>query len=285
MERLLTAVNDAGYTFGLHVNYKDVYRHSKDWQDEAVQRNEWGEFRFHGAWMGGYSYQGIPHKMLEYYAKRDLPKLAEMGMHGFFYFDAIGGVMEESFPPGDPICRREYGEGMNAYMLEGERNFGCAGNEVSIAASLGVLTNTNIFYSGGPIKNDANGYRRNGILDHFVPVQNMVYHGLSLYGGGPEVGGIVGGGSNAKTTPEKVKEDYARHVQSRDWGGDLHYEFLTEHEEVAPGVTRSGFSDGTVTFVNRNEEAWAGEGETVPARGYVVKRPGNEAKSGVMGRR
>jgi len=285
MERLLQSVNNYCYTFGLHVNYKDVYRHSADWKDEAVQRNEWGEFRFHGAWMGGYSYQGIPHKMLEYYARRDLPKLAGMGMHGFVYFDAIGGVMEESFPPGEPVCRREYGEGMNAYMLEGERDFGCVGNEVSIAASLGVLTHTNIFYSGGPIRNDANGYRRNGILDHFVPVQNMVYHGVCLYSGGAEVGGITGGGSNAKTTPEQVKKDYERHVQSRDWGGDLHYEFFTGHEEVAPGVTRSEFSDGTVIFANRNDEDWTGGEDVVPGKGYVVKRPGEEPKSGVTARR
>lgn len=274
LRRLVRAVNDAGYTFGLHVNYKDVYRHSADWREEIVQRNEWGELRYHGAWMGGYSYQGLPQRMLEF-AQRDFPILREMGMQGFFYFDAVGGVMEETFPPGDAICRREYGEGMNAYLAEGERVFGCCGNEVSIAPSLGVLTHTNIFYPGSEAaKPDTCGYSRNGFIDHFVPAQCMVYHGLCLYSGGPEVGGMAGTEHRDKVTGEDVQADYARWRTAQARCGDLHYEFFVDHRELAPGITRSAFSDGTAILVNHTREPWTDGAVTLPARGHVVRRPG-----------
>lgn len=273
-KRLVRTVNDAGYTFGVHVNYKDVYDHSPDWRDDAIQRNEWGDFRFHGAWMGGYSYQGIPHKMHEYYVKRDLPRLRDLGLRGFFYFDAIGAVMEESFPPGEPICRREYGEGMNAYIEEGNRLFGCAGNEVSIAGSLGTIVHSNIFYAGGAVKEDASGYRRNGLLDHSVPVQHMVFHGLCLYGGGAEVGGMAGGGSWGKTTREDVEKGRRAWEQAQAWGGATHYAFFVDHRELAPGITRSAFSDGTVTLANRTETDWSDGTHTVPAKGHLVLREG-----------
>ncbi len=274
MKQLLKAIADHGYRMGLHTNYKDVYRHSADWKDDAVQRNEWGEFRYHGAWMGGYSYQGIPHKMLEYYVKRDLPKLKAMGFNGYWYFDAVGSVMEETFPPGEPICRREYGEGLNAYLSEGDRLFGCCGNELSIATSLGILANTNVSYlgGGGPVNPNYGGYARNGLLDHGVPFQHMVYHGLCFYGGGAELAGRVGMEFSRAIKKEEVETLFKRWEQHLEWRGDLDFAFFVDHSEEEPGITKSVFSDGTVIYANKTDKDWNQGGVAVPAKGHRIIR-------------
>jgi hypothetical protein len=275
-KKLVKAVYGQGYTLGLHTNYKDVYRHSPDWNEEAIQRNEWGDLRYHGAWMGGWSYQGIPHKMLELYVKRDFPKLRELGLRGFWYFDAVGSVMEETFPPGERICRREYGEGMNAYFEEANKTFGCCGNELSIAPSLGVIVNTGIQWKGGgePVSVNDNGYSIHSLLDRFVPFQFMVYHGICDYGAGPDVGGRVGTEYWKQPTGEQIEELYEQWKASQEWRGDLLFEFLTDYEQIAPGLTRSTFSDGTVIYVNRTGGKWEMNGIAVSGNGYVVKRPG-----------
>lgn len=272
MKKLIAAVYAHGYTFGLHNNYKDVYRHSEDWREDAIQVNEWGELRYHGAWMGGYSYQGLPHKMLEYYARRDFPKLRELGMRGYWYCDAIGGVMEESFPPHDPICRREYGEGMNAYLQLAADTFGCVGNEVPIAPSLGVIVSTNIlgFSGDSPVDPMQNGYARNGLLDHMVPLLHMVFHGICSYPGSAEIGGRVGMEYNKQPTREEIADLYARFAQWMEWGEELQYAFFTAHEEVAPGVWRSAFSDGTQILVNKTNCDITIDGKTVPAKGQLT---------------
>lgn len=274
MKILLQAVKDHDYHIGLHTNYKDVYRHAPDWDPETIQVNEWGELRYHGAWMGGYSYQGLPHRMKRF-PERDFPKLKAMGFRGFWYFDAVGGVMEETFPPGEPITRREYCEGMNDYFEVANRIFGCCGNEVPVAASLGVIVNSNVFYGGmGPIDPDNNGFARHGLMDHFVPLENMVFHGLCFYGGGAEVAGRSGYEIWKDVTKDEVKQIVQeRYHSQQEWRGDLDWAFFTGHEEIEDGVTRSEFSDGTVIYASKRDQEWSNGKVTLEPKGYKVIKP------------
>jgi len=272
---LVRTAREHGYTIGLHTNYKDVYRHSPDWNEEAIQRNFWGDLRYHGAWVGGWSYQGIPHKMLELYLKRDFPKLKALGLSGFWYFDAVGAVLEESFAPGERMCRREYAQGMNAWFRYANEVFGCCGNELSIAPSIGLLVHTNVHYPGDgePTIQEGNGYSRCGLIDRFVPLQHMVYHGLCLYNGHAETAGRIGAEFWKKPTREQIARLYRQWRESERWRGDLEYEYFIEHEEIAPGVTRSVFSDGSEIYVNKTDRPWRRDGLSLPAEGCLVLRP------------
>lgn len=273
---LVEAIQRAGYRCGIHANYKDVYRCSPDWDESYIQVNEYGELRFHGAWMGGYSYQGLPHEMWRRFARRDLPRVRALGVYGHHYFDAIGSVMEETFAPGQRITRREYCEGMLQYIREGEEIFGSVGTETYIAPLIGTICNVGHCYikgNGRPYTDGKNGYSLHGLIDHFVPVQMMVLHGLCFYGGGPEVAGRPEAGFWETPTREKVEQFKRAWDASAEWRGDLDWEFFTDHRYVTPDVSRSTFSDGTVIWVNRSRTPYRADGAEIPAEGHRVVRP------------
>ena len=49
---------------------------------------------------------------------------------------------------------------------------------------------------------------------------------------------------------------------------------ITNHEELAPDVTATTYSDGTVVYVNYTKNDYQADGVTVPARDYLVERRG-----------
>ena len=51
---------------------------------------------------------------------------------------------------------------------------------------------------------------------------------------------------------------------------ELQYEFLDGHSELAPGVFRSVFSNGTQIVCNYTEEDFTYEGKTVKPMTYAV---------------
>lgn len=277
LKRLIEKVEEAGYRATFHLNYKDCYRCSPDWDPAFIQVNEFGELRYHGAWIGGYSYQGIPQEMLEKFGKRDLPRLRRLGLRGLHYWDACLSVLEETFPPGRVITRREYAEGVIAYFRYAEEIFGAVGCETSIAPLLGIVTNvgnTSMPHGGASRKFASNGYCEAGLLDHWVPLQHIVYHGLCCYFGGPEVAGRPGGSFWEPPTRAKVDELRERYLVQKKWNGKLDLEFITGHEEVARGVFRTTLSDGTRIWVNKSGEAWEGPQLSVPAGAHRVLRAG-----------
>jgi hypothetical protein len=73
-------------------------------------------------------------------------------------------------------------------------------------------------------------------------------------------------------TREDIEVLHQQWEASKDWRGDLVFKFLTGYEEIAPGLTRSTFSDGTVVYVNRNAGEWEMDNVRVPGNGYVVRR-------------
>jgi hypothetical protein len=273
--RMMKRLDEAGYRATFHLNYKDCYKCSPDWNPAFIQVNEYGELRFHGAWIGGYSYQGIPQEMLERFGKRDLPRLKALGLRGMHYWDACLSVMEETFPPNRVITRREYGEGAIAYFKYAADVFGTVGCETSIAPLLGIIVSagsTSYPYGGASRKLDGNGYCEAGLLDHWVPLEHIIYHGLCTYGGGAELAGRTGYEFNATPTKKEVDQIRRRYLEHREWGGDLDYEFITDHRVMAPSITRTTLSDGTTIWVNASDRDWSGEGVTLGPRSHEVRR-------------
>lgn len=281
-KRTIARLDKAGYRGTLHLNYKDCYQCSPDWDPGFIQISPYGELRLHGAWIGGFSYQGIPQEMLERFGKRDLPRLRELGCRGMHYWDACLSVMEETFPArnGQPdnriITRREYGEGAIAYFKYAADVFGTVGCETTIVPLLGIIVNagnTTYPHGGASQKYPSNGYCEAGLIDHWVPLQHIVYHGLCSYGAGPELAGRTGTEFNETPSKERVAELRERYLQHHEWGGDLEYEFITDHRMIAPMVFRTTFSDGTKIYVNKTGGEVSVEDATLEPRGYIIRRP------------
>ncbi len=56
----------------------------------------------------------------------------------------------------------------------------------------------------------------------------------------------------------------------------LNSQEMTDHRKLADGVSVTVYADGTEVYVNYNEIDYSGDGVTVPARDYLVKRGGGK---------
>ncbi|MBI4579277.1 MAG: hypothetical protein HY718_06215 [Planctomycetes bacterium] len=276
--RMMRVLDAAGYRAGFHLNYKDCYRCSPDWNPAFVQTNEYGELRYHGAWIGGYSYQAIPQEMLERFGKRDLPRLRALGLRGMHYWDACLSVMEETFPPNRVIARREYGEGAIGYFDYAAQVFGTVGCETSIAPLLGIIVsagNTSSPNGGASRQFNGSGYCGAALLDHWVPLQHIVYHGLCTYAAGPELAGRTGHEFNAAPTDQEIATIRRKYLESQAYNGPLAYEFIVNHERPSAGRTRTTLSDGTRILVNTTDQNWTDGDAVVKPKSHLIQRNGN----------
>lgn len=66
---------------------------------------------------------------------------------------------------------------------------------------------------------------------------------------------------DANATYQKMKKDF----------GHLYDQFITGHEELAKGVYRTEYEDGTQVIVNYNESAYTYKGREIPAKDYIVE--------------
>jgi len=55
--------------------------------------------------------------------------------------------------------------------------------------------------------------------------------------------------------------------------GHLQMEFLEDHRPLADGVFETVYSNGERLIVNYGEKAFSMEGQTVPAKGFVLLKP------------
>ena len=51
----------------------------------------------------------------------------------------------------------------------------------------------------------------------------------------------------------------------------LQYEYMDGHDELAPGVYRTSYSNGTKVYVNYTETPFAADDVTIPALDWIVK--------------
>ena len=75
-------------------------------------------------------------------------------------------------------------------------------------------------------------------------------------------------------TDEKLAESVSHNRRAVDDYGKLRHlqiAFMDGHDELAPGVFRTRYSDGSRVYVNYGDAAAAVDGVTVPARDWLLK--------------
>ena len=71
-----------------------------------------------------------------------------------------------------------------------------------------------------------------------------------------------------KASVARIKEGYDIYQTLKH----LQLEFIESHEEIAPGVFRTGYSNGESVVVNYTDKAFAYKGESVPAESWKLVR-------------
>lgn len=304
LRKLIRKGQEDGYMMVGHTNHTDIYSISKEWQDgRYVCKNPDGSLQEKWRFSGGLMHNLCYLPSYEFYL-RDEPKVAALGFRGLEFVDVLALVTpHECYDPEHPLNRRE-AAGYANKMLSGLRDlFGGSQSEGChyFAAKSVDFAMYSTMKMAHPEKKE--------IIDAHVPVWQIVFHGYILSNPASETvnynikepyyklrfieaGGrplyyfyskFMNNGNNWMGEVDlsyKDKEDLANSVRVIKEGYDeylpmayLQYETLDDHEEIAPGITRSLFSDGSRIICNYTETAFEFEGHQVAAEDYIVIKP------------
>lgn len=212
-------------------------------------------------------------------------------------FEDIGYLLSADYNPKRPVTREQVmklqTEAMAKIRANGTKVMISAGNEYALPYA-DIVTNV-----------DLEG-RTLAILDESVPFYEIVVHGLVSY-----TGDAINLSGDARTSVLKCAEmgaglsfafmksdaDALQNSEYMDYFGayydgwkgwakeyylrykeemaGLNNQYITGHSVLEPGVTTTTYENGTVVYVNYNNEAYTNGTVTVPARDYLVERRGN----------
>lgn len=303
LKRLVAEARDLGYRIVLHNNFQDTYTVAEGWDEGDMSHDRQGEVRSNAGsgyvWSGGRTYLACPKRMWEKYVRKDMHRIAALGCRGLHYSDVISNYRHPCcFDSRHPCSRRE---GVRYYLKmleEMRRTVGGAFSEGPhdfVAGGLDACLYVTV--------SDPSGKDLPRLMDRFVPLWQLVYHGIILsspyhscmnytvksdenrlalveFGGRPvfyvhhdffDDTRWKGKGDLSVASDE----DLAAAVREIRKGADeyarladLQFEYMTGHRLLAPGVALTTYGNGARTVVNRTRSPFVFEGVEIPARDW-----------------
>ena len=283
LRELIAYAQKNGYQIVCHTNSTDCYNIAEDFSQDIVIKKKDGSLEHEQTpWSGGRMYHLCPKKALEF-AKRDLPKVADLGFKGIHYIDVMSVIsLRKCYDPNHPVNQGETAEIYREIGNECKKLFGGFASE-------GVFDFAADYLDYGLYA--AFGDNKIPLFDKEVPLWQMVYNGIILsnpstttvnypvkapkqrlklieYGGRPSfyfyskfmenAGRDINwlGKEDIECGDDEallgaiagIKEAYEEYKERRH----LQYEYMVKHEEVAPGVFEVTYSNGTVVKVDYN---------------------------------
>ena len=309
-EKLKEAIAHAqglGYQVVAHCNHRDAYMIADSWDAEyIVEKNEDGSLqRNKTTWGGGRMYTICPKRAYERFALKDMPMVAAMGFRGLHYLDVFSCVgAPRCNDPRHPLNEREATKYVGHILQLGRDTFGGISSEGSYDQNAGQLDYILYVSFARPF---AEKYP--ALVDRYVPLFQLVYNGIifsnpftttvnaPLKGRPSELKTIEFGArpsfyfyANFKSsgtnwmgdedlvcaTDEELRNSVAtikRGIEAYKSLWRLQYVYMDGHDELAPGVYVTRYSNGTKVYVNYTKLpfALAAEGTTIPAEDWMVK--------------
>lgn len=279
LRRVVAAARDLNYQITFHDNYSDAYRNSPDWDEAHMIKDRNGKLFAGGVWAGGQSYFLCPYEATKRFICRDLPKIENLGLNGWYYLDAAPRALRGCYDPthNHPLTRRAEAEGMLDQFRTVRAFFGGSSSEMPTAFVLPEVDEVSHIPCLGLWRVDS---ELKHFADEVVPFFHFAIHGLVLYHimhwpafprlFGSIMHGILkeaeyGALPRAEVTcrplgPQPhpdirechehfpwVKKEYDLICQKL---GYLQLEFIQDHRKVASGVFETTYSDGSRVIVN-----------------------------------
>ena len=297
-----------GYQVVAHCNHRDAYLIADSWDAEYIrEKNPDGTLRRgKTTWGGGRMYTICPRRAYEKFALQQMPMVRAMGFRGLHYLDVYSCVgAERCDDPRHPLNEREGAKYVGHILQLGRDTFGGISSEGSYDQNAGQLDYVLYVSFARPFEEATYA----GLVDRLVPMFQLVYNGIILSNPFTTTvnAQIKGRPSELKTiefggrpsfyfyanflTPGKGKnwmgdvdlecgtdEVLTKSVTHIKRGVDAHqkvwklqYEYMDGHDELAPGVFRTTYSNGAKVYVNYNGHASSVDGVTVPALDWILK--------------
>ncbi len=279
---LLAYAKENGYSIVCHTNSTDCYSIAEEFSYDMVIKNPDKSLSINSdRWSGGRMYNLCP-KFAWEFAKRDLPKVADMGFRGLHYIDVMSVVpLRACFDKNHPSDKKQTLEYYNKIMELSTKLFGGFASEGTYDFTAKYLDYG--LYVAWPDE-------ENPMVDKEIPLWETVYHGcilynittdtvnytikdvknrlkLAEYGGRPsfyfyskhlvgtEQDDWLGREDMLCDTDEqleysvsKIKEAYDEYKKI----AHLQREFIEKHEEVAENVYQTAFSNGEIIETDYN---------------------------------
>ncbi|HUT94686.1 MAG TPA: DUF5696 domain-containing protein [Thermoguttaceae bacterium] len=290
-----------GYQMVAHDCYYGAYRISEDWSEDYVRKDAAGQLEKGGAWGGGQSYNICLTRAHDLFARRDVPKIRDLGFRGLHYSDVLSMIgPSPCYDPRHPQTRRQDAEAATRILALAREHFGGVQSEGSLDFAAGALDR--LLYvdcdKWSPLV-------KKPYVDVRVPLYEAVYHGVLLYNLSTEMvnsqpgetgylrnleyGGLplayfyghflldetrnwLGQRDYRYDDPEGLKQTVAQLRRVYDDVERLHHlqmEFLEGHRQVAEEVFETVYGNGERVLVNYGERPYPlAAGGSVPPRGY-----------------
>ena len=290
-----------GYQVVAHCNHRDAYLIADSWDAEYIrEKNADGTLRRgKTTWGGGRMYTICPKRAYEKFALQQMPMVRAMGFKGLHYLDVYSCVgAERCDDPRHPLNEREGTKYVGHILQLGRDTFGGISSEGSYDQNAGQLDY--VLYVSFARPFEAATYA--GLVDRLVPMFQLVYNGIIFsnpytttvnaqiktieFGGRPSFYFYAnfltpGKGKNWMGdvdlecgTDEVLAKSVAhikRGVDAHQKVWKLQYEYMDGHDELAPGVYRTSYSNGAKVYVNYTETPFAADDVTIPALDWIVK--------------
>lgn len=241
-----------------------------------------------GGLSGGAPYHVCAKTAYEVYGKTDLPKVADYGFSGLHFIDELTACMpEKCYDEKHGISRREAWEYNRKLAILSRELFGGFQSEAwydYMNKDVDYVMYTNFAFRIKPTE-------RAPLFDRDIPLWQIIYHGIVLSNPSSHT---VNYNLKGKKYFLKMLEQggrplmylYSKFGEEKNWMGDidmrcateeemtecigamkdacdfiekygyLQYEFIDSHDEIADGVFKTVYSDGTVVTVDYNEETY-----------------------------
>ena len=294
-----------GYQIVGHSNHIDAYLIADCWDAEYVRKNPDGTLpRGTTTWGGGRVYTICAQRAYERFAVKDTPAIAALGFRGLHYLDVFTCVPPA--PCGDP--RHPASERRTAFFIDrimklGKDTFGGIASEGPYDFCCGNLDS--VLY----VSFDKPTQPMPKMVDRLVPMWQLVYHGIILstpftttvnytaqdraaqlklieFDGRPvfyfysrfkdDGKNWMGEGDLGCADEKELRASVARIRQGYDEFrrlSPLQLEFMEQHEQLAPGVFRTAFSDGSEIVTNYGSKEYPYGHKIVGPMDYLLIRP------------
>jgi len=256
-------------------------------------------------WGGGRPYHLCPQRAYEKFCTRDIPRMAAFGFKGIGYFDVVT-ICEPLWcrDRRHPCNPAEGAKFWGACAAISKRDLGGFASESGNDYFAGNLDYSLYTHFGDPKRVEAAYAEKKGLAKRVVPIWQIVYGGIiannpftttmnvtikdryaqlkavefsarpcfyfyakfrssgSNWMGNEDLGCATD--EELRLSVAKIKEGYDVYRKLNH----LQLEFVETHEELAPGVFRTGYSNGESVVVNYTDRPFALDGSVVDAGGW-----------------
>jgi len=310
--RLKEAIRHAqglGYEVVAHCNHRDAYLIADSWDAEYIRERDADGTLKRGktTWGGGRMYTICPRRAYERFATKQMPMVAALGFRGLHYLDVYSCVpveiCESSYHPLNvPESVKWVGNILNLAT----DTFGGVASEGGFDQNAGSLDY--ILYASFARPFEDKTYE--GLVDRLVPMFPLVYNGIILSNPFTTTVNAMlkGRPSELKVIEFGARPTFYYYAnfltpgKGKNWMGDqdlecgtdavlvesvaaikraiapyaalarLQYLWMDGHDELAPGVYRTKYSDGTAVYVNYGKNAATVDDVTIPAQDWLLKK-------------